>query len=400
MKNRDHWRMMRRLVHRAAGAVNLNAGTMSPTPLPVLEEVARLRRLQAAGPSDFLWRQGPALLERSRGRLAEYLSCRRDELLLLSNVTWGLNVVAGSLDLPSGSEILTTDHEYGAMDLMWRRLSERRGWRVGRVALPYRGESAGEIVRAFESAFTPRTRVLFFSHVTSTTGLVLPAGRLCRLARRRGVLSVIDGAHAPGMIPVDLRKIGADFYAANCHKWMMAPATVGFLHARRPLREMLQPPITSWGWGYEPRLAHRPTPWGGTHWQQCHEFHGCEDRTPQMVLAATLDFRKRLGGDQAVAERCRELAAHARRRLVELGLTPATPQKAELSGALVAGEFDSPDQAPPDHWLWNNYRIECPITRSPGRAFLRISAAWFVTHREIDKLARAMRDWMKQKKGA
>ena len=391
---------MRRLVHREAGAVNLNAGTMSPTPKPVLEEVTRLRRLQAAGPSDFLWRQGPVLLEASRQRLAEYLSCRRDELLLLSNVTWGLNVVANSLDLPVGSEILTTDHEYGAMDLLWRRLSERRGWRVRRVVLPYRSERPDEIVRAFEAAFTRRTRVLFFSHVTSTTGLVLPAGRLCRLARRRGAVSVLDGAHAPGMVPVDLRKIGADFYAANCHKWMMAPATVGFLHARGSLRDRLQPPITSWGWGYQPRLAHVSTPWGGTHWQQSHEFHGCEDRTPQMVLGATLDFRNLLGGDLVVAGRCRALATHARRRLAELGLTPATPENPELSGALVAGEFASPEQAPPDHWLWNNHRIECPITRSDGRAFLRISAAWFVTTGEIDKLARAMRHWMKQSKGA
>lgn len=391
---------MRRLVHRTTGAANLNAGTMSPTPLPVLAEVTRLRRLQAAGPSDFLWRQSPPLLEHSRGRLAEYINCRGDQLLLLSNVTWGLNVVSSSLDLPAGSEILTTDHEYGAMDLMWRRLSERRGWRIRRVVLPYRSERPDDIVRAFESAFTRRTRLLFFSHVTSTTGLVLPAGRLCRLARRRGAMSVIDGAHAPGMVPVDLRAIGADYYAANCHKWMMAPATVGFLHVRRPLRETLQPPITSWGWGYEPRLAHKPSPWGGTRWQQCHEFHGCEDRTPQMVLGETLDFRKRLGGDEAVGERCRELAAHGRRRLAELGLTPATPENPELSGALVAGEFASPEQAPPDHWLWNNYRIECPVTRPPGRAFLRISAAWFVTTGEIDRLARAMGDWMKQKKEA
>src|SRR5262245_46658346 len=135
----------------------------------------------------------------------------------------------------------------------------------------------------------------------------MPGAQLCKLARERGLLSVIDGAHAPGMISIDLRAIGADFYAANCHKWMMAPAGAGFMHMPRESRKLIAPPITSWGYEYDPAEAEEPSPLGGSKWQASFEFHGTSDRTPQMVLPQVLDFRAELGGDQATLARSRDL---------------------------------------------------------------------------------------------
>jgi isopenicillin-N epimerase len=373
------------------GTINLNAGTMSPTPVKTLAAVSRLRHLQAANPSDFLWRQTAPLLAQSRASLAAYLNCPARDLLLLPNVTWGINLIASSLKLPRGSEILTTDHEYGAMLMAWENVCQQRGWKLRKVQIPYTSENPDHIVKAIAAGFTNRTRVLYFSHVTSTTGLVLPAQRLCRLAKKHGALSVIDGAHAPGNVPVDLARIAADVYAANCHKWMMNPACCGFMHIRHALRDQLRPAIVTWGWGYNPADIDKLVSTGGSHWQYNLEFHGCEDRTPQMVLGNTLAFRQSLGGDAAVFARCRELSDYLREKLCALGLLLATPANPLMRGAMTAFEFPDSERILPDHWLWKNHRIECPITRGAGRSFLRVSTAWFNTHAEIDRLAAVLR---------
>src|SRR5688500_13410922 len=223
------WQAKRGLVALPAGKVNLNAGTLSPTPLPVLAAVNRLRGQMARDPSDFLWRRTGPLIERARERVARYVNCDARDLLLLPNATYAINVVVNALRLPRGAEILTSDHEYGAMMFTWRRAAARNGWTVREVELPFQTEDPEEIVEAFRRAIGEATKVLYFSHGTTTTGLVLPARELCALARERGLLAIVDGAHAPGMVPLDIGAIGADFYAANCHKWMMSPPGAGFV---------------------------------------------------------------------------------------------------------------------------------------------------------------------------
>src|SRR3954468_10785268 len=282
MSDTTHWADRRALIAREPDAINLNAGTLSPTPLPILDAVTALRRRQAANPSDFVWRQLPPLIQAGRAALAGYLNCPSAELVMLPNITFVMNIVVSSLaeQLPAGAEILTTDHEYGAMLNCWQRAADARGWTITKLTLPYLAEDAGEIVNAFRSRITDATRVLYFSHVNCTTGLVMPVVELSRLARERGLMCVIDGAHAPGMVPVDLTAIGADYYAANCHKWMMAPAVCGFLHVAPHRRATTKPIITSWGWGYPPDEADADCRGGGSKWQWDLEFHGTVDRTP------------------------------------------------------------------------------------------------------------------------
>src|SRR5688572_7012032 len=311
------WRSKRQLMALPAGKVNLNAGTLSPTPLPVLAAVNRLRGQMARDPSDFLWRRTGPLIERARARVAQYVNCDARDLLLLPNATYAINVVVHSLQskLPRGAEILTSDHEYGAMTYTWRRAAGRVGWTVRQVTLPFQTEDPEEIVEAFRRAVGPGARVLYFSHGTTTTGLVLPARQLCALARERGLLSIVDGAHAPGMVPLDVRRIGADFYAANCHKWMMSPPGAGFLHVGPAHKSSVESLVTSWGFDYDRANAEAPSVIDATCWQYDHEFHGTVDRCAQMVLPDALDFRESLGGDGAIRARVREIAQYARDRL-------------------------------------------------------------------------------------
>jgi isopenicillin-N epimerase len=219
----------------------------------------------------------------------------------------------------------------------------------------------------------------------------MPVKEIAQMAGKRGLISVIDGAHAPGMIPIDLSSIDADFYAANCHKWMMAPCNVGFMHVSDRARKLIEPQITSWGYEHQPEQAAESSGFGGTRWQWSYEFHGSVDRTPQMVLPQTLDFRAELGGDDAVISRCRTLVGHARSVIGSLGLKLATPQNPQLSGAIIAFDFPAPtEHAKARGLFWERHRIECPVTMGGGKHFLRVSCGWFNTRAEIDALASAI----------
>jgi isopenicillin-N epimerase len=387
------WITARKLLCLDPLKINLNAGTLSPTPIPILEAVTALRKQMATNPSDFVWRQMPPLIERARARLAEYLCCDGRDLLLIPNTTFGINIITTSIHLRAGSEILTTDHEYGAMMYCWRRLEGRDRLKIRMIELPYRTEEPAEIVDAFEKRITEDTRVLYFSHVNTTTGLVMPAKQLCDLARRRGLLSVVDGAHAPGMIPLDLNGLRADFYAGNCHKWLMSPAGAGFLHVASHRKSMLAPLITSWGNEYDPKRAEDDSTLGGTFWQRDFEFHGTVDRCPQLVLPQCLDFGASLGGDSAVLKRTWQLSDYLRESMAACGLACATPKNQSLNGgAMTAFDFPCDDVIKMRDRLWNEFDIECPVTEAAGKKFLRVSTGWFTTTDEIDRLATALKE--------
>ena len=261
------------------GIAHLNHGSFGATPRPVLGHQQELRDALERDPVEFLGRRLPELLAGVRGELAAYLGVAEpDRLVLVANATTALNAVATSLPLAPGDEIVVTDREYGAMELLWAEVARRAGARlvVASVTLPATDEA--ELVDAIWSAVTPRTRVLFFSHVTSETALVLPAQELCRRAREAGVISVVDGAHGPGHLPLALDAIGADCYAGNGHKWLCAPKGSGFLYVRDELQAELRPPVVTWGRndGYVDRFG-----WSGT-----------DDPTAMLSLGAAIDYQR------------------------------------------------------------------------------------------------------------
>jgi isopenicillin-N epimerase len=377
------------LVPRLSGKINLNAGTLSPTPVPVQKRADELRDRMARDPSDFFWRTSGPVTSASRSALAGYLGCKADELLLLPNVTWAINLVVSSLTLPRGTEVLTTDHDYGSMLSTWQRWAGVRDWNVRTMTLPFPAESPEQVVAAFREAITPATRVLFLYHCTSPSGYVLPLEEICAIARERDVVTVVDGAHAPGMLPVNLEKIGADFYASNTHKWIMGPCSAGFLHVRRSRRLDLRPLITSWGWGYARSEAFEHVEaMGGSRWQYDLEFHGTADRVPQMVLPEALALRQALGGDAAIAARVGELRAYAEK---VIPLPCRSSPDPRLRGALTIFEVPDCDAIAVRDRMYNEHHIECPITQAAGRQFLRVSTAWWNTEEELDALASAVR---------
>ncbi len=191
------------------------------------------------------------MLHTAREALATYVGTQADQIVFVQNATLGVNIVARSLmlALEPGDEVLASDHEYGAADRTWRFLCGQHGIKYINQPIPLPLESDEEMLEQFWRGVTPRTRVIFISHITSPTALIFPVEKICRRAQAAGIITVVDGAHTPGHIPLHLDALGADYYAGNCHKWLCAPKGAGFLYARPQRQELLQPLIVELGVG-------------------------------------------------------------------------------------------------------------------------------------------------------
>jgi len=388
------WFQIREQILLDPTVANLNTGSFGPLPRVVFDRVTELRRRLAEEPMDFFLRQGPPLLWQARERLAQFLGCRPERLIFTGNVTSGINTIAAGLHLAAPGEILLSDHEYGAMHWCWERAAQRQGSTLRTLPLPSKAESADEIVEAFRKAITEKTRLLFFSHVLSPTGLVLPAAAICAEARRRGVLTVVDGAHAPAMIPLDLDRLGADFYGGNCHKWLLAPSGAGFLHFGQGNEDRLEPMQVSWGWHADRTRLDERDEFGSTLRIRRFEFEGTRDPCPWLAVPSAIDFQQGIGPAN-IRSRNAELVTYTRQRLGQLELTPATPVHPKLQGFMTA--FRLPDRVaanPLRQHLWDKYRIEVPVVERPDCLLLRVSTHFYNLKEEIDRLAVAVKEFL------
>ena len=397
------WSQARSQVLLDPRVVNLNTGSFGPLPRVVFERVTELRRRLAEEPMDFLIRSAPPLLWNARERLANLLGGDPRRLVFTANVTAAINTIAASLVLPAPGEILLTDHEYGAMHWCWERAAQRQGLTLRILRLPACPRTSGEIVDTFREAITDQTRLLFFSHVLSPTGLVLPAREICDEARRRRVLTVIDGAHAVAMIPLDVNSLGCDFYTGNCHKWLLAPTGAGFLYFGPGNEDRLQPLQVSWGWHNQSRERERPEhtgtvmtsvderdEFGSTPRLRAFEFEGTRDPCPWLTVPTAIDFQESLGWDK-IRARITELAQYTRRRSKLSTFRLATPAEPALCGAMTAFWLpEGTDAVRLRRFLWEKHHIEAPVIERPEGLLIRVSTHFYNTEEEIDRLADAL----------
>ena len=326
-------------------------------------------------PVDFLVRRLPGLLAAARERLAASVGADPADLVFLPNATSGLNVIARSLELRPGDEVLASDHEYGAADLMWDLLCRRAGATYVRRPVPVPVRSAEDVVDAVWSGLTQRTRVLFVSHVSSPTALVFPIRELCRRAREAGVLALVDGAHGPGHVPLDLAALEADAYAGNCHKWLCTPKGAGFLWVRPELHEMVDSLVLGWG------LAEQDASFVARNEEQ-----GTRDPAAYLAVPAAFDFIERRGWAD-VRARCHDLAAEVRRRLAELtGIAPLQPDSSEWFGQMVAAELPDCDAGEVSRRLAREHRVEVYGKEWNGRPMIRVSVQGYTSADEVERL--------------
>lgn len=361
----------------------LNHGSFGATPKPVFEEYQRWQREMEKQPVEFLGRRITGLMAESRAALGDYLGTHADNLVYTQNVTISLNIVARSLELGPGDEVLTTDHEYGAIDRTWRFLSGEQGFRyVNRhVELPL--TSTGKFVEDFWNGVTKNTRVICLSHITSPTAIIFPVEEIIRRAREAGILTVIDGAHVPGQLPLHLDSLGADFYGGNLHKWLCAPKGAGFLYARPEVQHLLKPLVVSWG--YESEFP------SGSNFIDHHEWWGTRDMAAFLSAPAAIRFQDENKWDE-VRDSCHELAAYAQNRICDLtGLAALHPSTDAWFRQMVCAPLPADaDVASLKNRLYNEYRIEVPVHEWNGNKLTRVSVQGYNTKYDIDKLISAL----------
>lgn len=371
----------------------LNTGSFGPLPRCVFNRVTAFRRHLAEEPADFLLRCVPPLLWEARERLASFLGGDPRRLMFTTNVSVAINLVASSLPLDAPGEILLTDHEYETMHWCWERAARRLGLVLRTFPLPTLAVEPGEIIQAATAAMNPRTRLFFFSHVLAATGTVLPARELCAEARRRGIVTVIDGAHAPAFTDLNLADIPCDFYAGSGHKWLLAPTGTGFLYFGPGSEDRLRPMHVSWGYQLPPGSGPSDARdrFGSTPRLRLLECEGTRDICPWLTVPAAIDFQAMLGHDR-IRTRMRELADYIRKRLMGWrGLALATPEHSELRGALTAFRLpEGTDAAGLRCRLWERFRVEASVIERPDRLLIRASTHFFNTEAEVERLAEAL----------
>jgi isopenicillin-N epimerase len=331
--------------------VFLNHGSFGACPVEVLEEYRRLQDELERRPVEFLGRRLEALLEEARGALATYLGAQAGDLVFVPNATAGVNIVARSLRLAPGDEVLTTDEEYGACNRLWEH--------VGATLVRRPVESLWE-------GLTERTRVLFVSHVTSETARVLPVSEWVRRGREAELVTIVDGAHAPGQLELDLEAIGADAYVGNCHKWLCAPKGSAFLWARPELQERLESLVVGWGYGE------------GSTFRSRNERQGTRDPAAQLATPAAIAWLQRHGEP----ERCRALAEECARRLGG-AIEPHAPQ-------MVACELPRGDAEALQRRLFERHSIEVVVQEHRRRTLLRASFQVYNEESDLDRLVDAL----------
>jgi isopenicillin-N epimerase len=364
--------------------VFLNHGSFGACPREVFEAQQRWQLEMERNPVAFLGRRSAELLAQAREALATALGARGEHLVFVPNATTGVNIVARSFPLSAGDEVLATDLEYGACDATWQQVCAERGahYRRMKIPLPYERD---EVLQRLLSAVTPRTRLIYASHITSTTALELPVAELCGAARERGVATLIDGAHAPGQIPLDIDAIAADFYAGNCHKWLCAPKGAGFLHARPEHHGMLNALVISWGYaeevsghsGFDAYL-------GSTQFERRLQWQGTRDIAAWLAVPAALEFQARHDWP-AVRALCHELARHALQVLTRRhGLEPIAQD--DDWAQMVAIPVPLQDADALRRRLSDESGIEIPVTTHDGRVFVRLSVQGYNTAHDVERL--------------
>ncbi len=361
----------------------LNHGSFGATPRPVFKAYQRWQRELERAPVEFLARRAPGLLAKARAVLGAFLGTTRDEVVFMTNATVAVNTVARSLKLGKGDEVLASAHEYGACDRIWQFLAEKHGFQYVRQWVDLPLTTAETFVEEFWQGVSERTKVIFISHVTSPTALVLPVEAICRRARGEGILTLVDGAHAPGQIALNLDESGVDFYAGNLHKWCCAPKGAGFLYARKDAQDLLEPLVVSWGWQSE-----HPGP---SQFVDHHEWQGTRDLSAFLSVPDAIHFLQAHEWEK-VGAACHELAGYAQAAVGELtGLPPLNSQEQEWFGQMVSVSL--PSQIEPDVFqarLYEEFQIEVPLIGWYGYVLLRISIQGYNHRRDIERLLEAM----------
>jgi isopenicillin-N epimerase len=380
-----YWEEIRKLYDFEDGFIMMNNGTLGPMPRPVFNTLMRTFRVQVTNPYDS-YNYLPTFREAVRRKLAEFVNASPDEIALTTNTTEGINIVVNGLDMKPGDEVLVTSLEHPGHINPWRLKEKRFGIKVVEAPMPLFPKSVPEIVDAFAKAITPRTKIISISHTVFITGLIMPLKELSRLAHDRGLLILADSAHGLGMMNLDMKELGIDFFMSSPYKWLGAPTGVGLLYVKRDVLDKVWPTIVSSGWDTT-SIAAKLDPQG--------------QRSDAILFALdeAMNFQNRIDRTR-IERRIKVLAGHLKQELAKIpGVELQTPTDPYLSAGLTKFSMKGAEAAKLVEYLREKYNLVVRTAGSPaaGTYGVRVSTPIYVSTKEVDMVVEGVRTLMGHK---
>jgi selenocysteine lyase/cysteine desulfurase len=378
-----YWTALRKQFLIPEDEVYLNNGTVGSSPLPVLRAIVDCyhdaERLAESDPEDYpIW--GYAAWNEFRDPLAAFVGCNRDEIAMLRNATEANNYIANGVEMKAGDEVLMTDQEHPGGEQPWNLRAKRYGIVVKKVKLPVPVPDAAIVLNLFNDAITPRTRVMFFSHITTVTGVVLPAKELCALARSKGILSAVDGAHVPGMMKLNVHDLGCDMYSSSPHKWLQATKGTGFLYVRDEVIDRVWSTIATEGWD-EPKIR-----------AERFQRIGSSNVPALCGLRAAIEFANGIGMDR-IEKRHRQMADYILGEMKKRGAESWTSPDAALRCGITTVNVAPLKMPETENWLWKERKIRI---RGGAPSKIRLSTPYFVLRKDVERFLGAYDEFAKE----
>ena len=362
---------------------HLNHGAFGACPKPIFEDYQKWQLELEKNTVNFFVKQAPILLEKSRAALGGFIGCDKDDVVFTMNPSYALNIVIKDFGLKEGDEILATDLEYGAMDRTWDYYCKQAGAKYVRQHISLPITSKEQIVDEFFKGLTSKTKAIFISHITSTTALRLPVEEICKRAKAEGLITIVDGAHVPGHIDLNLQELEADIYTGACHKWLLTPKGCSFLYVKKAFQPF-NPLLISWGFGSD-----MPS---DSQFIDHHQLQGTRDYAAFLTVPAALKFREDNNWSQVAAD-CRKLAQSNYKRFAEVsGGATLCPISDDFLGQMCSLSISCPDPVALQDLLYSKHKIEIPVMPHDDKVYIRYSINGYHTQTDLDKLFDALKE--------
>ena len=356
----------------------LNFGSFGACPKAVFSEYQRIQLELEQRPVQFMVNTGMKELNVARESLAGYLTCAANDLVYMTNPSYGINTIAKSIALQSGDEVLTTNLEYGAMDRTWNYYCNKAGAKYVQQEIKFPIQSKAHFLEQFWKGYTSNTKIIFISHITSSTGLILPVEEIINEAKKRGLMTIIDGAHVPGQLPLNLTELGADIYVGACHKWMMGPKGSSFLYVNKKEQHWVDPLLISWGFQSD-------TP-SDSAFIDYHQTAGTRDFSAFLSIPSCIDFMKEHNWEEVRAHCQNKTIGWALKFQEKLGFEPISPIDSSFIGQMFSIPIRTADPVLLKKKLYNEYQIEIPVFLNHDDVFIRFSYQAFNSDDNLNRL--------------
>ena len=371
----------------------LNHGSYGACPSPVFEDYQKWQVMIEQHPVKFMQDDIYQYLDESRSSLGSYINCDKNDLIYVPNPTHAVANIINNVNLDIGDEVLSTDLEYGSCDRMWFYEAQQKGFIYNRskVSLPIIDNET--FCNDFWRNATDKTKYIFISQITSSTGMILPIPEIVLEAKSRGIKTIIDGAHVPAHIDLDINDLDPDYYVGACHKWLCCPKGVSFLYVKKDQQENIQPQIMSWGWGEEYEEFKDSTQLkSSSRFINIFQWQGTRDMSAFLTVPKAIEFQEKYDWD-SVRNRCKKMIIDARNQISTVTNLPKICPDAWL-GQMASFLFPADDVAELKNSLYNDYQIEIPAMSYNGYSALRISIQGYNSEDEVDYLVETLKKFI------